>query len=67
MPNKQPLGAGSEPIETPASHGRHAVTFTKFGWFHYAYCTCGWVECAIDRATLSARAIGHDLRQEGQS
>lgn len=40
----------------------HRVQFEKAGWFHFAYCNCGYIDCG-PLEELSLRAANHDLRQ----
>jgi hypothetical protein len=60
-PRKSVSGAGSEPVEDQAIHD-HRVTFQKAGWFHFAWCNCGYIDCGPVEE-LSLRAANHDLRQ----
>jgi hypothetical protein len=58
-PHKSP-GAGSEPALEPVRND-HRVTFTKAGWFHFAYCACGWIDCDPDVGVLSMKAAAHGI------
>ena len=57
--NKSP-GAGSEPQLEPVIHD-HRVRFQKAGWFHFAYCACGWIDCDSDIGMLTIKAACHDI------
>ena len=39
----------------------HRVTFQKAGWFHFAYCACGWIDCDPDQGMLSIKAACHGI------
>ncbi len=62
IPRNRVPGAGSEPVEHQAIHP-HRVRFQKVGWYHWASCSCGWIESGASAEDVSLRAANHDLRQ----
>jgi len=60
-PHKSIPSPAGEPTAEPAQE--HRVSFMPAGGLLFAFCTCGWIDCAPDQETLSRRAVGHDLRQ----
>ncbi len=53
-----------EPLEATYPH---RVTFQKAGWFHFAYCACGWIDCDPDQGMLTIKACCHGIIKEPAS
>lgn len=60
-PHNRPTEPAGE--SASASFPEHRVSFLPAGDLLFAFCTCGWIDCAPDQETLSLRAVRHDLVQ----